>query len=158
MKATLILAAASLVAAQSTVYFIRHGEKPADGSDGLSPQGEQRAQCLRDVFGASSQYNIGYIMAETPSSAITTITDSVAFGTDGSHQRPFDTISPLAADLGITVDTSWEHEHLTDLIAKLGDDDAPEYPGDHFDLIWTDPYPYTSIVSTTSENCPGLDS
>lgn len=68
MKATLILAAASLVAAQSTVYFIRHGEKPADGSDGLSPQGEQRAQCLRDVFGASSQYNIGYIMAETPSS------------------------------------------------------------------------------------------
>lgn len=28
------------------VYLIRHGEKPADGSNGLSPRGEERAQCL----------------------------------------------------------------------------------------------------------------
>jgi hypothetical protein len=32
----------------------------------LSAQGQERAQCLRTVFGASSQYNIGYIMAEKP--------------------------------------------------------------------------------------------
>ena len=31
------------------VYLIRHGEKPADGSNGLSPQGEERAQCLVNV-------------------------------------------------------------------------------------------------------------
>lgn len=67
--AVLLLASAALAsAAKPTVYFIRHGEKPADGSTGLSPQGQQRAQCLRSIFGASSQYNIGYIMAETPSS------------------------------------------------------------------------------------------
>lgn len=61
------LCAASAAVAQSTVYFIRHGEKPADG-DGLDAQGEQRAQCLRTVFGASSPYNIGHIMAQMPQS------------------------------------------------------------------------------------------
>ncbi|KAK5114091.1 hypothetical protein LTR62_002660 [Meristemomyces frigidus] len=50
--------------AQSTVYLIHHGEKPSDGSNGLDAQGEQRAQCLRNVFGAGSGYDIGYIMAE----------------------------------------------------------------------------------------------
>jgi hypothetical protein len=51
--------------------MIRHGEKPpkeADGkdADGLSTQGLERSQGLRQVFGASSQYNIGYILAEDP--------------------------------------------------------------------------------------------
>lgn len=64
------LATATAVAAQNTVYLIRHGEKPSDGSDGLSAQGLQRAQCLRNVFGASSSYNIGYIIAEQPKSGI----------------------------------------------------------------------------------------
>lgn len=57
----------SVISAKATVYFIRHGEKPDDG-DGLSAEGEQRAQCLRTVFGASSSYNIGHIMAQTPQS------------------------------------------------------------------------------------------
>ena len=56
-------------ASAQTVYLIRHGEKPADGGDGLTAQGMQRAQCLRTVFGASSQYNIGYIIAEQPKSS-----------------------------------------------------------------------------------------
>jgi hypothetical protein len=53
------------------IYMIRHGEKPpkaADGDDvdGLSEQGLDRAQYLPQVFGASSQYNIRYILAEHP--------------------------------------------------------------------------------------------
>jgi hypothetical protein len=55
-------------ASAATVYLIRHGEKPSNGNTGLSAQGEQRAQCLRTVFGASSLYDIGYILAETPKS------------------------------------------------------------------------------------------
>jgi hypothetical protein len=51
----------------TTVYFIRHGEKPSSGN-GLSSQGEERAQCLRNVFGASSSYQIDYIMAQMPQS------------------------------------------------------------------------------------------
>lgn len=47
-----------------TVYIIRHGEKPPDPNDsGLSAKGVQRAQCLRDVFGSYSPYEIGHIMA-----------------------------------------------------------------------------------------------
>ena len=124
----------------ATVYLIRHGEKPSDGSDGLSAQGQQRAQCLRNVFGASSQYNIGYIIAEQPKSS-------------GSRERPLETVEPLAQDLGLTPDTSctktdqkcvrdlvrdyngegnilicWEHGELTDIVDALGDDNAPEYP------------------------------
>ena len=53
--------------------MIRHGEKPpklpnGDDADGLSTQGLERAQGLRQVFGKSSSYNIGYILAEHPKS------------------------------------------------------------------------------------------
>lgn len=61
----------ALATADSTVYLIRHGEKPPSGN-GLSTQGMQRAQCLRDVFGASSGYDIGYIMAQDFKSSTTT--------------------------------------------------------------------------------------
>lgn len=30
--------------------------------------------------------------------------------------------------------------------------------GDSFNIIWTDPSPYSTITAETSENCPGLDS
>jgi hypothetical protein len=53
------------------IYLIRHGEKPPknpDGSDadGLSAEGVERAQGLRQVFGADSPYDIKYIIAEHP--------------------------------------------------------------------------------------------
>lgn len=64
-----LLATTAVLADKPTVYLIRHGEKPDDG-DGLNAQGQQRAQCLRNVFGASSQYDIGHIMAETPKSGM----------------------------------------------------------------------------------------
>lgn len=68
-KYLLTCALLTAAVAQPTVYLIRHGEKPDDGN-GLNAQGEQRAQCLRNVFGASSQYNIGHIMAQTPKSGM----------------------------------------------------------------------------------------
>ncbi|KAI0161219.1 putative phosphoglycerate mutase family protein [Xylariaceae sp. FL1272] len=153
-----------------TVYLIRHGEKPDDDGIGLSAQGQQRAQCLRNVFGASSGYNIGYIMAQTPDD-------------DGTRERPLLTVEPLAGDLGLTVDTScdrddekcvkdavkdydgegnvlicWEHKQLNNLAEELGADDVDGYPDDSYDLIWTQPYDYSEITDVTSESCPGLDS
>jgi len=62
LQAMLTLAAM----AHPSVYFIRHGEKPKDGGDGLSAEGLERAQCLRQVFGADSGYNIRFIMAQRP--------------------------------------------------------------------------------------------
>ncbi len=130
------------VTSAQTVYLIRHGEKPADGDNGLTAQGMQRAKCLRTVFGASSSYNIGYIIAEHPKA-------------NGKRTRPLMTVQPLANDLGLTVDTScdrddaecvanlvedyggsgnvlicWEHDNLTGIVTALGDTDAPYYPDD----------------------------
>jgi hypothetical protein len=62
-----------LLSSAQTVYLIRHGEKPSDDdTTGLSTQGVQRAQCLRSVFGNTSSYNIGKIMAQTPKSSTST--------------------------------------------------------------------------------------
>ncbi|KAB8070113.1 hypothetical protein BDV29DRAFT_194360 [Aspergillus leporis] len=165
-----LVAAASIATASPTVYLIRHGEKPSDGGTGLSAQGVQRSQCVRSVFGKDSGYNIGYILAQTPKK-------------NGKRARPYKTVLPLAEDLGLTVDTTcdrddhkcvkkavenytgegnvlicWEHDNLTDIVEKLGDHDAPTYPDDRYDLIWTDPSPYTKVTEITSEQCPGLDS
>lgn len=63
----LLATIAATAIANPTVYLIRHGEKPSSGN-GLDAQGEERAQCLTNVFGPNSQYNIGYILAEQPKS------------------------------------------------------------------------------------------
>ncbi|KAI5457930.1 hypothetical protein BGZ63DRAFT_363322 [Mariannaea sp. PMI_226] len=169
MKFTDVLFFAVLAAAKPTVFLIRHGEKPADGGVGLSVQGEERAQCLRTVFGPGSGYNIGYVMAQ-------------AYKSDGSRDRPYLTVLPVATDLGLKVDVScdrddescvkkvvngykgsgnillcWEHDELNNIAEELGAKDVDNYPDDSYDLIWTDPSPYSKIVSVTSENCPGLD-
>ncbi|CAJ2512067.1 Uu.00g076920.m01.CDS01 [Anthostomella pinea] len=168
MQLSSLVLLAAVAVAKPTVYFIRHGEKPDEGN-GLSVEGEQRAECLRTVFGASSQYNIGHIMAQTPKDS-------------GKRQRPYLTVRPLADDLGLTVDVScdrddeacvadvvddydgdgnilicWEHHQLSKLAEELGADDVDDYPDDSYDLIWTAPYDYSEIVSITSENCPALD-
>lgn len=67
MHAIKVLAFAALALAKPTVYMIRHAEKPDEGN-GLNKEGERRAQCLRSVFGAGSEYNIAHIMAQTPKS------------------------------------------------------------------------------------------
>ncbi len=71
MKGLILLLLAAAAGAKPTVYWIRHGEKP-DSGNGLSAQGLQRAQCLRSVFGASSGYYIGHIMAQAYKSGMHT--------------------------------------------------------------------------------------
>ncbi|BFZ54905.1 hypothetical protein PYCC9005_001942 [Savitreella phatthalungensis] len=172
MLLTRLALLAATAAAQSTVYLIRHGEKPADGGNGLSAQGQNRAQCLVNVFSANSGYNIGYIVAQQPKSS-------------GKRARPYQTVKPLADKLGLTVDTScdrddsqcvanlvdnwnnsgaqgnilicWEHDALTNIVGALGDANPPTYPDSAFNIIWRDPYSYSDITAMTNECCPGLD-
>ncbi|KAJ5207513.1 hypothetical protein N7491_001858 [Penicillium cf. griseofulvum] len=190
-----LLAFASVAAASCgpTVYFIRHGEKPEDGGNGLNTQGLERAKCIREVFGKKSEYNIGHIMAQTPKSSTVTPSPCVlstkyidqganVSDIDGKRARPRDTVKPLAEDLGLKVDIDcdrddpkcvkkfienydgegnilicWEHDTITDILETLGVQDAPHYPDDRFDLIWTVPSPWDKITEETSEHCPGLD-
>ncbi|KAJ5266548.1 hypothetical protein N7478_009356 [Penicillium angulare] len=164
-----LFAFTALSTARPNVYFIRHGEKPQHGGIGLSDDGLERAECIRDIFGSHSGYDIGYIMAQKPKKS-------------GKRNRPYETVRPLAEDLDIKVDIScnrddpkcvkkrikkykgegnilicWEHHRMTDLVEALGNEDAPEYPDDRFDLIWTISYPYNDITEIVSEKCPGLD-
>ncbi|KAJ5889055.1 hypothetical protein N7495_009096 [Penicillium taxi] len=165
----IILLISAVAAAKPTVYFIRHGEKPENGDEGLSTEGLARAQCLRHIFGDHSEYDIGYIMAQQPRH-------------NGKRSRPFQTVKPVAKDIGIKIDTScdrddikcvlhkikhyrgsgnilisWEHHQMSHLAEKLGDHDAPYYPVNRFDLIWTMPAPYHKVTKIKSEKCPGLD-
>ncbi|CAG9997047.1 unnamed protein product [Clonostachys byssicola] len=169
MKALLTLLLASVVACKPTVYLIRHGEKPANGSNGLSIEGVERSQCLRNVFGKASGYNIDYILAQE-------------YKPSGKEDRPYETVLPLSEDLGLNIDTHcdrdepecvakavkeykgdgnvlicWEHHRLTNITEALGVKDTEEYPSDRFDIIWTLSKNYKYIKDKTSEGCPGLD-
>ncbi|KAF8814777.1 putative phosphoglycerate mutase family protein [Phlegmacium glaucopus] len=151
------------------IFLIRHGEKPSDGGQGLDPQGEERAQCLTGVFGPQSPFDVGFIMAEQPQS-------------NGDRTRPLMTVTPLAEELGLTVNTScdrddsdcvakavakfaatstanilicWEHSEINNIMKSLGLKSPPKYPDDAFNLIFT--VQDQKFIAQTSENCPGLD-
>jgi broad specificity phosphatase PhoE len=145
----LLLPLLATLASAQTVYLIRNGEKPADGGNGLNAQGVQRAQCLRNVFGASSQYDIGYIIAEQPKSSKFSRSQGLKVSnpsfrsplqlrsklrnstnvrrSSGKRTRPLDTVQPLATNLGLTVDTSCDRNDpdcVDDLIKIYGDSGA----------------------------------
>ncbi|PWY76445.1 SURF6-domain-containing protein [Aspergillus sclerotioniger CBS 115572] len=132
-----------------TVYLIRHGEKPPDPEDsGLNADGFRRAECLRDVFGLTSPYSIGHVMAPKINS-------------QGQHRRSYETVLPVATDLSLIVDTSckrnrvgcvaqrirefkgtgnilisWRHSRMREIVQALGFDDPPEYPDERCMWMW----------------------
>jgi hypothetical protein len=152
-----------------TVYLIRHAEKDLNDTIGLNEKGRVRAQCLTHVFGPQSPYDIGYIIAQQPYS-------------NGTHRRSFETVTPLAASLNLTVDTScdkydikcaadlvrsytgpgnilicWQHGKLRKIMKALGGQKFPRYPDDRNDIIWTASEDWTYIEEVQSECCPELD-
>ncbi|KAL4755865.1 uncharacterized protein BDW70DRAFT_154625 [Aspergillus foveolatus] len=118
-----------------------------------SGTGEDRAECLRQVFGASSGYNIGYIMSMTPKDNLGLYVDTSCDCDDPECVK--NAVDNYDGDGDILI--CCEHDALTDIVEELGDDDVPEYPDDRYDSIWTHPSPYNEITAETSEQCPGLD-
>lgn len=109
---------------KSSIYFIRHGEKPKDGAKRLSVLGKKRAQCLRDVFGRRGGghkgkhrsknrgfYDVGYILTQNY--------DPV----DGSRSRPYDTVKPLAKDLGLRIDHHCDRDDTACVLRAIRDFD-----------------------------------
>ncbi|OAA56879.1 hypothetical protein ISF_07395 [Cordyceps fumosorosea ARSEF 2679] len=165
MKVSTLIGAALVAgaAAEPHIYLIRHAEKNRDGT--ISAQGKKREQCLIDVFGRDSKFNIQKIIVQNP------------YAGDNLSQRPYNTTLPLAKSLGLTIEhqcdydetdcaakearaydgpgnilIAWEHVKLRKVSEALGAD-APKYPDSRYDLIYDQPYPYDE-VTTYSEACP----
>jgi broad specificity phosphatase PhoE len=146
------------------IAIIRHGEKPppSGSPQGIDENGKphahslvvrgwQRAGALAKHFCAPSDPAI-----RCP----TRLYSPPRHGQDGDHGRPFETITPLAAPLGMPIDVSfvldqedelvrdvlgrggvvlisWEHKRIPKIAnAVLGKDVAPAWPDDRYDVVW----------------------
>ena len=91
------------------VIIIRHGEKPSSG-DELSDRGWARAQALVQYFEtkpAVTRFGTPIaIYAMKPGSADTSL-------------RPIETVTPLAQDLGMTINTSFEKNDIKALVEEI---------------------------------------
>lgn len=102
---------------------------------------------------------------------------------NGKRRRPYDTVTPLASDLGLAVDhhcdrddadcvhdtiksfgdnggqgsvlVCWEHDALSDISMALGDEF--DYPDDVYNLIYEIVDKQLTKDSPYSEECPGSD-
>jgi hypothetical protein len=130
-----------------TVYFIRHGEKPAKG-DNLSCQGENRALQLPSVI----KKKIGL--------PDFTFIPSVGNGKSTNQSRMFQTITPTAVKYNLILNSShaetdslqvaadiktrkgnvlvvWEHGNIAPIVRALGVKNFDKkWHGDDFDSIW----------------------
>jgi hypothetical protein len=147
------------------IMIIRHGEKPSGASHGLdstgnpdahslTPRGWTRARALVPLFAP---------VAGAPRPRLTSPTAIYASGgTGGQGRRTRETVTPLAAHLGVPVDTRfskgdesalarhvasrtgptlicWQHGELPAIAAALatGTPTPPaSWPDARFDLIW----------------------
>jgi len=154
-------------AAATLVMVIRHGEKPDGAEPGVDAEGRpddssltatgwERANRLVDLFDPASG---------TPRPGLATPKAIYAAGAndDGEGLRPRQTVMPLAARVGLTMNTeygagdekklveqaitqpgptliSWQHGGIPD-IAKAFPSVTPkppsDWPDDRFDLAWT---------------------
>jgi broad specificity phosphatase PhoE len=161
-------AASDAVTPAELVIIIRHGEKPEDddtlGFDAngveddssLTTVGWDRAHRLVDLFDPAQD-------ALRPGLARPATIYAAGANEDGEGQRTRETVAPLAARLGIPVNTSfgkgdgeqlvehvlaqpgptlisWQHSEIPDIAAAFpGVTPAPpaEWPDDRYDVIWT---------------------
>jgi hypothetical protein len=137
------------------VMLIRHAEKPADDtSPDLSAEGKKRAEALPELFRKS----------DTRPEPLPTPDFIFATKNSKNSHRPLETITPLAKQLKLTVNSDfadddvedlaqelfknqmylgktvlvcWHHGKLPKLARKLKAPDAPEeWDGKVFDRVW----------------------
>jgi hypothetical protein len=109
-----------------TIFIIRHAEKPGESwpGPGLTPDGVpdkkslvirgwQRAGAWAALFGA------GFNSLDYPRPSVIYAADPNAIGGDELSQRPFETVSPLAARLGLALDTTYAVGEEAQLVAAL---------------------------------------
>jgi hypothetical protein len=148
-------------AAQETIVFLRHGEKPQAGLGQIDCQGLNRALALPPVL--TKRYGVpAAIFAPDPAQ---TVQDR---GITYDYIRPLATIEPTAVRLGLPINSSfgvrdtgalehellaparqnstifvaWEHRIIVtivrDLLTQTGGNPAavPDWPSDDFDSLY----------------------
>jgi len=83
--------------AKAVLNIIRHGEKCGDKANGLSPEGQARAQYLGECMSSST---VSRVMPYGKASAV-----MACISEEGKTTRPYDTVAPLAEQLGLQVQT-----------------------------------------------------
>lgn len=108
----LLLALASSAAAEQTIVFFRHGEKPSGGLGQLTCQGLNRALALPSVllqkFGAPA-----YLYAPNPAVKVNDPAGSFYY------VRPLATIEPTAIRVGLSVNTGYGYNDVDGLRSVL---------------------------------------
>jgi hypothetical protein len=113
----------------ATLLLIRHAEKSGDPDDaGLTPAGQARAQAY-----------VAYFQALTLGSArIAAPAWLIAAADDADSQRSRLTLEPLAAALGLPLDTSLGDDHTRQLVHRLREE--ARYDGATTLVCWTHKY------------------
>lgn len=151
------------------IMFIRHGEKPGENGPphGINHNGEHDPHSL-SVRGWTRAGALAGLLARGPSTLHPVIVSPQRIiATKSTHdymsKREVDTVTPLAHRLGISIDESFDHDHvqaltdsilgsehatlvawhhgsMPDVLAKFSISNASDipkhWPDDHFDLIW----------------------
>ncbi|MBV8634978.1 MAG: hypothetical protein JO002_10845 [Burkholderiaceae bacterium] len=151
------------------IMIVRHAEKPAASGNpqGVNPDGEQDSESLI-VAGWQRAGALAVLFApshgalQSPALATPGFLFASGVAKHSDSERPQETITPVAAKLGLTINTqalkgqegqvaalamacggvaliAWEHQNIP-LIANaiMGDETSvPQtWPGDRFDLVW----------------------
>jgi hypothetical protein len=111
--------------ASATIYLIRHAEKPASGS-GLSPEGQARAQAYVKYF-----QNL-----QNPSGQAITWDNLFASTDSDNSDRPVLTITPLANQLKLTINSNFADKHYKKLVDELKDPAQGSYAGKNILICW----------------------
>ncbi|WP_448702397.1 histidine phosphatase family protein [Mucilaginibacter sp. AW1-3] len=144
-----LISLVNMVSAQSNnlkLVFIRHGEKPLEGSN-LTCQGLNRALKLPAVI--NEKFGVPAFL----------FVPGLGLGETTKHARMFQTIAPLAMQYNLPINSShaekdfdaiaadlksrkgtvvitWEHKAIAGIVKALGVDEALTWPDDDYDSIW----------------------
>lgn len=153
--------------APATIMIIRHAEKPEPGtSHGVNPAGHHDSRSLTVPGWVRAGALITLFACDTRASARGLRRPDRVYGAGFRHghsRREIQTVGPLAARLGLEVDTRYRSGEEAHLAAEIGDlpgatlvcwhhntihrivehlgpmtaDPPRSWPGDRFDLVWT---------------------
>ena len=132
------------------VMIIRHGEKPADnsnGGDNLSCQGQNRA------------LQLPVVLIKKMGKPDYTYVPALKLDKNTAHSRMFQTVTPFAVKYNLSINSKyqaddfagaaksvlkkngtvlmvWSHSEMPDLASALGVDNPPKWKGADFDSMW----------------------